>query len=134
MRNLHATSRNRCSANSLKDLAAVAHLMDEIVHLPRKWSGEIRKNEGPDGERLKSMQMVQNKFDGQVTTQGAQQVRTVAHHYGSVKRHASPERALRVFPPLGWCVGNALPHVRRTAHGVIAQRALEVAARIPLAL
>lgn len=80
------------------------------------------------------MQMIQNTFNGKVVTQKAQQVRTIAHHDGSVRRDVSPERTLRVFPPLGWCVGNVLPHVRRNAHGVIARRAIESAARIPLAL
>jgi hypothetical protein len=41
------------------------------------------------------------------------EARSFAHHYGSVKRSASPERALRIFPPLGWGIGQVLPHVRR---------------------
>ena len=37
--------------------------------------------------------------------------RSYAHHYGAVRRVVAPERKLRVYAPLAWCV---LPHVRRS--------------------
>jgi hypothetical protein len=79
------------------------------------------------------MKIVHSTING-VAPNRTQPSRTFAHHYGSVKRHAAPERALRVFPPLGWGVGNVLPHVRRRMRADVADRAIEVAARIPLAL
>lgn len=81
-----------------------------------------------------TMPTTTNNTEIRSTTTSAQRSRTFADHYGSVRRSASPARVLRVYPPLGWGVGVVRAHVQPTDRKSVAHNALDIAARLPLAL
>ena len=62
------------------------------------------------------------------------EARSFAHHYGAIKRHTAPERTLRVYAPLGWGIGQVLPHVRRAARAGAERLDAAHLTRTPLAL
>ena len=80
------------------------------------------------------MKLAQNTSGTIASAPRQSEARSFAHHYGAVRRVASPERTLRVFPPLGWGVDQVMPHVRRASRLSDLRHDGAHSTRIPLAL
>lgn len=79
------------------------------------------------------MKNIESKSNSANATQ-RHEARSFAHHYGAVKRHGAPERTLPVYAPLGWGVGQVLPHVRRAVRASAQRLDAAHLVRTPLAL
>jgi len=132
-----ATSRNKRAGQALLLKAQRKSRISWTRPAAMQFRRGIRKNSmsGTFRRRLEThMKIAQNTSSTIASAPRQSDARSFAHHYGGIGPVASPERTLRVYPPLGWGVGQVMPHVRRAARFSESRHDGAHATRVPLAL